>query len=68
MRDLNVTGDPSKIGFYSGLVVSVIIDLTYIDKALTCNYKESAFAVCQLVSIYPWGLLSGMGVFLYVPT
>ncbi|KAF9458664.1 major facilitator superfamily multidrug-resistance, DHA1 sub-family [Collybia nuda] len=41
MRDLNVTTDPSKIGFYSGLI-------------------ESSFAVCQLMSIYPWGFMSDM--------
>ncbi|KAJ3821177.1 major facilitator superfamily multidrug-resistance, DHA1 sub-family [Lentinula raphanica] len=41
---LNLTEDPSQIGFYSGERLS--------------STQESIFALCQLVAIYPWSSLS----------
>ncbi|KAF8840974.1 MFS general substrate transporter [Paxillus ammoniavirescens] len=49
MNDLHLTDDPSRIGFYSGLVASLFTIFASL---------ESTFAVAQLSSIYPWARLS----------
>lgn len=57
MRDLHVTDHASRIGFYSGLVVSYPELLLYYD--LEHWFQDSVFAISQLFSIYHWGKLSG---------
>lgn len=56
IEDLGVAKDPSGIGYYSGLVVCVLLFHANCTLKLT---KESAFAVTQLIGTYPWGHLSG---------
>jgi hypothetical protein len=65
MNDLRLTDDPSRIGFYSGLVVSLVLSsfslsLAVADKATVAFVrKESICAIFQLFSIYQWAAVSG---------
>lgn len=57
ISDLHLTDDPSRIGFYSGLVVRCIP--TSAPLTSPHLFQESAFSVAQLTSIYHWARLSG---------
>jgi hypothetical protein len=58
IRDLHVTDDSSRIGFYSGIVVSCFPFLR-VNALFDLSLQESAFAIAQLISIYQWARVSG---------
>jgi MFS family permease len=57
MSSLHVTDDPSKIGFFSGLVVSA--GSNFLGVHLMLALQESTFAISQLCAIYHWAKMSG---------
>lgn len=57
MKDLNVTTDPSKIGFYSGLVVSVLL----LSESAMCSYT----IVGELVRRLPTHVDISMGFYVW---
>jgi hypothetical protein len=55
---LHVTDDPSKIGFYSGLVVCTAAIFNELI-AHTHSAQESTSSVAQVLTIFHWARLSG---------
>lgn len=55
---MHITDDPSRIGFYSGLIVCPTLISPKLEFASHATIKDSIAAIAQLLTVYHWGKLS----------